>query len=92
MLDDLFKKEIWDATPKIMKIPNYCYNTMYVGQEIATHKYWSVGIVVRSGGGPDNMLFDKSLHGKAECLESEYMYRFNKYFVRQWALQEDNFK
>jgi hypothetical protein len=35
----------------------------FIVQEIVTHKYWSVGIVVRSGGGPNNRrLFDRSLH------------------------------
>jgi hypothetical protein len=38
-----------------------------------------VGFVVRSGGGPSNILFDRSLHDKDECLESKYMYTFNKY-------------
>jgi len=54
----------------------------FIVQVIVTHKYWSVGnIVVRSGGGPDNWLFDRSLHDKVECLESKYMYNFNKYIV-----------
>jgi hypothetical protein len=62
----------------------------FIVQEIVTHKYWSVGIVVRLGGGPNNIwLFDRSLHNKAECLESKYMYTFNKYFVKQWTLQQD---
>ncbi len=46
---------------------------------MVTHKYRSVGFVVRSGGGPSNILFDRSLHDKDECLESKYMYTFNKY-------------
>jgi hypothetical protein len=62
----------------------------FIVQEIVTHKNWSVGIIVRSGGGPNNIwLFDRSLHDKAECLESKYMYIFNKYFVKQWTLQQD---
>jgi hypothetical protein len=49
---------------------------------IVTHKYWSVGLVVRSGGDPNNIrLFDRSLHDKDECLESKYMHTFNKYIV-----------
>ncbi len=64
--------------------------TYFIVQEIVTHKYWSVGIVVRSGGGPNNIwLFDRSLHDKAECLEYKYMYTFNKYFVKQCTLQQD---
>jgi hypothetical protein len=53
----------------------------FIVQVIVTHKYWSVGIVVRSGGSPNIWLFDRSLHDKVECLESNYMYTFNKYIV-----------
>ncbi len=44
----------------------------FIVQEIVTHKYWSMGIVVRLGGDPYNIrLFDRSLHDKDECLESK---------------------
>jgi hypothetical protein len=93
MLDDLFKKETWDATPKIMKILNYCSNTMlYVGQEIATHKYWSVGIVVRSGGGPDNMLFDKSLHGKSWMLRIWIYVQVQQIFCKAMGITRGQFQ
>ncbi len=72
-LHDLFEKITKDATQKkkeISKMLQY-----FIVQEIVTHKYWSMGIVVRSGGGPNNIwLFDRSLHDKDECLESKYIY------------------
>jgi hypothetical protein len=51
-----------------------------------------VGIVVRSGGGPGNMLFDKSLHGKAEWLESEYMYRVQQIFYKAMGITRGQFQ